>query len=366
MRRWNRKRTAVLTLTALLALGTAACGDDGDDEAGPTTTTQGQVQGSPVVSIDMIDHAFRVSGPLIAGGTLRMANLGDEFHMMGIARFKPGKTLGDLQAVLSEQGPPGGGAPTTTAGGPTTTSAGGTSTTRATTTTTGPSTTTTRAGTATSGPSTTAAAGAPDGQGPPDDPTAEVVDEVGLPGHFMGPGQSVELTVPSLQPGTYALVCFIPTEGKGTPHFAEGMVAQLEVVPGPTPPAPTADATYRLAPGQAVEGPATLTAGRHTLRFDAAPGSGQLEPGIARINEGSSFARLDAALAALFESEEPPAPGAAGRVPGEVIFGGFDLGDVTTFYLATDFEPGNYAIVAEDTDVETPGVPEEILNVRVS
>jgi len=43
-----------------------------------------------------------------------------------------------------------------------------------------------------------------------------------------------------------------------------------------------------------------------------------------------------------------------------------DLGDVTTFYLATDFEPGNYVIVAEDTDVETPGVPEEILNFRVS
>lgn len=39
---------------------------------------------------------------------------------------------------------------------------------------------------------------------------------------------------------------------------------------------------------------------------------------------------------------------------------------MTTFYLATDFEPGNYVIVAEDTDVETPGVPEEILNFRVS
>lgn len=59
----------------------------------------------------------------------------------------------------------------------------------------------------------------------------------------MSPGESVELTVPNLQPGTYALVCFIPGEGEGTPHFAQGMVGQLDVVAGQAPAPPTADAT---------------------------------------------------------------------------------------------------------------------------
>jgi hypothetical protein len=181
----------------------------------------------------------------------------------------------------------------------------------------------------------------------------------------MGPNQSVEVTVPSLGPGTYALLCFIPTEGEGTPHFAKGMVAQLEVVAGAVPPPPTADATYRVAPGRAVEGPTTLTAGRHTLQFEAAPGSEQLEPSIAKLNAGTTFARLNTALETLFE-DETPAKGAAGRVPGQVVFGGFDLLNVTTFYLTTEFSAGNYVIVASDTDQATSGTPREIINVRVT
>ena len=238
MQRSKRSRTAVLMLAGLMAMGTAACGDDGDDESSATTTpsTVAPVQGSPVVTIDMVDHAFQVSGPLTAGGTLKISNRGSEFHMIGMGRFKPGKTLGDLQRVLAEAaaGPAGGGGGTTstTAGRATTTTTVAGSTT---TTARGATTTTSRSGATTS---TTALAGEQE-----QDPTAEILDEVGLPGAFMGPNESVEVTVPSLAPGTYALLCFIPTEGAGTPHFAKGMVGQLEVVAGATPPPPTADAT---------------------------------------------------------------------------------------------------------------------------
>ena len=358
MHRSKRSRTAVVMLAALMAMGAAACGDDdGDEDATPTTTpaTVAPVQGAPLVTIDMVDHAFQVSGPLTAGGTLRISNRGAEFHMLGLGRFKPGKTLTDLQQVLAEAaGPPGGAATTTTpARGATTTTVAGSTT----TTVRGATTTTARAGGTTS---TTALAGEQE-----QDPTAEILDEVGLPGAFMGPNQSVEVTVPSLQPGTYALLCFVPTEGEGTPHFAKGMVAQLEVVPGAAPPPPTADATYRVAPGRAVEGPTTLTAGRHTLQFEAAPGSEQLEPSIAKLNAGTTFARLNTALESLFE-DETPAKGAASRVPGQVVFGGFDLLNVTTFYLTTEFSAGNYVIVASDTDQGTSGTPREIINVRVT
>jgi hypothetical protein len=351
VRRANASRTAVAVLVALVALGLTACGDDGDggEESSQTTlpATTAAPQGQPIVSIDMVDHAFQVSGPLVAGGTLKLANRGSEFHMIGFARFKPGRTIGDLQRVLNEAAQSGGGTTTTTVGTTTTTARGAT-------------TTTTRASTTTSAraPATTSTT-APD-------PTADIVDTIGLPGGFMGPGESVELTVPTLQPGTYALVCYLPTEGEGTPHFAKGMVGQLEILPGPAPAPPTADATYRLAAGKAIEGPATLTAGRHTLKFEAAAGSQQLEPAIARLNAGTSFERLETALTNIFESDTPPAKGAASRVPGQIVFGGFDLGDVTTFYLTADFKVGNYVLVAEDTDVNSPGAPKELINVRVS
>jgi hypothetical protein len=355
----------MVALSLVLALGLAACGDDDDDggDAQPTPTTAPAPQGQPVVSIDMVDHAFQVSGPLVAGGTLRLSNKGTEFHMIAIGKFKPGKTMSDLTKVLSEAGPPGGGGGGE--GGPTTTEAAprqqpGTSTTSTTSSTrSGATTTTARGGTT----STTAAAGDEEGE---QDPTADILEEIGLPGAFMGPGESAEVTAPNLAPGSYALLCFIPTEGEGTPHFAKGMVNQLEVVAGPAPAPPTADATYKLAAGKAIEGPATLTPGRHTLRIDAEPGSEQLEPVLARLNAGATIARLDAAFEDLFEGEEPPPKGAAATVPGQVVFGGFDLGPVTSFYLTVDLKAGNYVLVAEDTDGDTTGTPKELLALRVA
>ena len=119
-------------------------------------------------------------------------------------------------------------------------------------------------------------------------------------------------------------------------------------------------------PGKAVEGPATLTAGRHVIKFEAAAGSGQLEPTIARLNAGATFSSLDKAISNLFESDKPPAKGAAMKLPGQIVFGGFDLMAINEFYVAVDLKAGNYIIAANDTDVPTTGTPKELISVKVS
>ncbi len=60
-----------------------------------------------------------------------------------------------------------------------------------------------------------------------------------------------------------------------------------------------------------------------------------------------------------------PRQGRGPATPGQVVFGGFDLEDVTSFFLTVDVKAGNYFIVAEDSDVETPGLPKEFLAITV-
>ena len=358
----NRSRMMALLMSGVLALGLVACGDDDDEKSTATTAapvTTAAPKGSPMVSIDMVENAFQVSGPLTAGGTLKFSNKGTEIHMALVERFKPGKTMTDLQLLLNQLASQGGGPTTTTAGsGATTTTARGATTTIA----QGATTTTTRGATTTTVRGATTTTVAPD-----QNPFADVLEENGgLPGAVMSPGETAEVTVPTLQAGTYALICFVPGEGDGVPHFAEGMVGQLDVVAGDPPAVPTADVTYKLTKGKAVEGPATLTAGRHTIKFEAAAGSAQLEPALARLNAGATFAAFDTAITKLFESDTPPAKGSTAKLPGQIVYGGLDLGTVTTFYLTVELKAGNYVIVAEDSDVEPKPPTKEIITVKVS
>jgi hypothetical protein len=146
------------------------------------------------------------------------------------------------------------------------------------------------------------------------------------------------------------------------------MVGQFEVVDGATPATPSADATYKVSKGKAVEGPATLTAGEHIIKFEGVgDGAGDLEPGIGRLKAGATFASLDKALADLFEGEAPPPAGAANKVPGSIIFGGGDLNDVTSYYLRVTLDSGNWFIVAEDgDDADDPSPPKELLQIKVA
>ena len=53
------------------------------------------------------------------------------------------------------------------------------------------------------------------------------VEEAG--GAFVGPGDTSEESVLELEPGTYEVVCFVPSSVDQRPHFDHGMHRTLEV-----------------------------------------------------------------------------------------------------------------------------------------
>lgn len=373
----HRRKMALLALMAMLGLGVAACGDDGGDAADATTTTEAEVEGSDTIQIDYVDYAYEVSGPLTAGGTIELANKGDEFHMIHAAKLKPGKTLKDVQEVVEQEFSGGGGEEGGGSDGPSTTSEEETSRafqgddSTSTSSRSGSSTSTTagRSGGGSTGSTAGEQGGGEEGGSEEEeDPLADIAEDVGLPSNFMSPGAKAAITLPDLEPGTYAIMCFIPTEGEGTPHIAKGMINEFEVVEGDAPAEPTADATYKVEAGKAVSGPATLEAGEQTIKFEGVgDGAAELEPALGKLDPGTSFAELDKILSELFESEDPPAKGAADDIPGDIIFAGADLGEVGSFYLTVTLEAGNYAIVAEDSDDESdPATPKELIQIKVS
>jgi hypothetical protein len=344
------RRPAAVFIAIALTGGLAACGDDSDDEAttATTTATTEAPSGADAVDLTMTEYSYTVGGDLKPGGTIRLSNEGKEFHMIGLAKLKEGKTIGDVTAVLAQfaEGPPGGdeeGGPTTTAG------AGG-----ATTTTEADTTTTAAGGSATTvaGTGTTI----PGGEEEEGDPFAEVAEEIGAPGTFMGPGQKADITVPSLAEGTYAMICFIPVEGDAeeTPHFARGMVGQITVA-GDKAAEPTADATFRVELGKAITGPTTLTAGRRVLKFEAVGDAGEAEPGLAKLNPGATPGDINRAFEEFEEEDSFILPvNAASMIPGQLIASVFDFEDADAIYLGVDLTAGTYGIDAHDSDVEDP------------
>ena len=147
------------------------------------------------------------------------------------------------------------------------------------------------------------------------------------------PGGTSALTM-VLEPGNYAIVCFIP-DAKGVPHVASGMAKALTVTPNATANTtePTADITVSLSDYK-FDFSAPLTAGKHTLKLVTAPGQPheftffQLMPGKTADD-----------LLKYVETgmNGPPPAMALGGVSG-VAAGRASFYDV-------DLKPGDYAIV---------------------
>ncbi len=351
------RRPAAVFMAIALTGGLAACGDDSDDEAttATTTATTEAPSGADAVDVTMREYSYTIGGDLKPGGTIRLSNEGKEFHLMALAKLKPGKTIGDVTALLAQlaEGPPGGGEE----GGPTTTAGTGGAT-----TTTGADTTTTAAGgsaTTVAGTGTTVAGG---GEEEEEDPFAEIVEDVGAPSTFMGPGQKADITVPTLGEGTYAVLCFLPVEGdpEGTEHTAKGMVGQLTVA-GEKAAVPTADVTFKVEPGKAVSGPSTVSAGRHVIKFEAVGEADELEPGLAKLDAGKTPADINRAFEEALAPATPPAEGAgppvfvfpvnlAAAIPGQLIAALDDFNDADAIYLGVDLTAGTYGIDAHDMD----------------
>lgn len=136
-----------------------------------------------------------------------------------------------------------------------------------------------------------------------------------------------------LEPGTYALICFVDTPDR-VPHFAKGMVRPLVVHASATPsaPAPTADVNVVMKE-YAWEITPVLTSGKHTLKVENA-GTQAHEFFIIKLAEG----KTPEDMGNWAKTYQGPPPGTAmgglaGMRPGGVA------------YVEVDLTPGNYMMI---------------------
>jgi uncharacterized cupredoxin-like copper-binding protein len=149
----------------------------------------------------------------------------------------------------------------------------------------------------------------------------------------IAPGSSGTLTM-VVQPGNYAVVCFIP-DSKGVPHVAHGMMKALTVTPNSNENTtePASDVTVTLKDYQ-FDFSTPLTAGKHTIKIVTAPGQPheftffQLAPGKTAKD-----------LVSYVET------GMKGAPPGKPIGGVAAMSAGDAAYYDVDLTPGDYAII---------------------
>ncbi len=145
--------------------------------------------------------------------------------------------------------------------------------------------------------------------------------------------QDTASTTLALEPGSYAMVCFVPTPD-GVPHLMKGMVRPLTVTQASAPAAaePSAEVVMKLVDYD-FELSQPLPAGRSTLRIENA-GPQEHEVVIVRLKEGKE--PMD--VAKWGEKQVGPAPatfegGVSGIMPG------------TSAFVDLDLEPGEYGLI---------------------
>lgn len=337
--RFGKALRAALVGTLLLGI-LAGCGDDDEDEAATDTTAAGSggEAADNTLRIEMLEYGYKVTGDLKSGlATIESTNTGSEWHMAGFARLKEGKTVEQLVTALQsaggEEGGPaeGGGATETTGSGATLRAAGQQTTT------------------------TTAAQGGGEGGGEGGDPLAEFVEEeMGSPGHILQPGQSQSLTVDNLDAGSYVMLCFLPTEGEGTPHFTKGMVSGFEVAEEAADvEEPEADATITLGDEAEPTGvPTELSSGEHTFKVTAQGEKGK-DFILGQLDEGKEFEAFNEYFGGEdgFESESGPPKGYAEQAPGTVIASTFEISPGQSIWVTVDVPKGETYFVGT-TNVE--------------
>lgn len=136
-----------------------------------------------------------------------------------------------------------------------------------------------------------------------------------------------------LQPGNYAMVCFVDVPG-GVPHFAKGMITPVTVTAAPAGPAaaaPTPDVTISLS-DYAFDLSTPLTAGKHVFEVrNTASQAHEVE--IVRLAPGKTVEQF------MNWMKKP-----AGPPPGSAI-GGMTPFTGTPTYFTADITPGTYALI---------------------
>lgn len=264
--------------------------------------------GGNEATIELRDYAFEIEGSLDAGvSTIEMRNTGAEIHMVAFGRLQEGKGLADVRSALEAED---------------------------------------------------------------ESAFGEVfAEEIDAPGGFLSPGKSFRVTTPFLTEGRYALICFIPTEGEGAPHFVKGMINEMEVGDGDADATPDVDRRITINNGN-IDGPVSLEAGETTFAITSS-GVGPHEILMVRKRQDNvTFEQLDQAFNGAFENPAGPPRGFAQQLQGEIVASTFDIASGSTIYVTVDLEPGSYFIgcARQPGDEEGPPGPphRELLEVRVT
>jgi uncharacterized cupredoxin-like copper-binding protein len=164
----------------------------------------------------------------------------------------------------------------------------------------------------------------------PGAPPAWAVD-VGGP-NTPAPGEETEATF-ELKPGTYAILCFIPSPD-GKPHVMKGMMKQVTVVPGsaPSAAAPKVDATVVLD-DYSFDITPTLEAGRQVIRVENRAAQAH-EIVLVQLAPGRTPHDMVSWL------EKP-----AGPPPGRPVGGTTGLAKGMVNYVTADLAAGEYALL---------------------
>ena len=143
-----------------------------------------------------------------------------------------------------------------------------------------------------------------------------------------------------LEPGNYAMLCFIPGPD-GIPHVAKGMIQPLTVTAAPAQAAaePRADVVMKLVDYD-FELYRPLPAGRSTVRIENA-GPQPHELALVRLEQGKE----PMAFALWGEKMVGPAPGKLGGGVSAIMPGAHA-------YVELDLEPGEYGLICFVPDVK--------------
>lgn len=165
----------------------------------------------------------------------------------------------------------------------------------------------------------------------PDSPMPSWLHEVAGP-NAPAPGGEQSLTE-ELQPGTYAIVCFIPSADH-MPHAMKGMMKELTVIPytGQVALAPVADVTVKMS-DYAWDITPQITAGKHIMKIENLAAQPH-EMLLVRLNEGKT--PMDLAKWVDNQVGAPPATpmgGISGMATGGVV------------YVPVELTPGEYGVL---------------------
>jgi hypothetical protein len=151
-------------------------------------------------------------------------------------------------------------------------------------------------------------------------------------------------TTMNLEPGNYAVLCFVPS-ADGVPHIAKGMMRALTVVPSDAPasPLPEADLAVTMTDYDWTMS-APISAGEQSIRIENNAAQPH-ELWFAKLTPGTTAEQL----MAWFEKPEGPPPFTESGGIGALEAGQVQL-------MKHDFTPGDYALICWIDDA-TDGRP---------